>query len=137
MARSSEPAGQWRHRLSPALLRPIYSIISNPAYGGAYAYGKTRAVAGYDGAHVRSASRRRPRTEWLALKPRAHEGYVDWGRAEAIRLMVRDNVPTSRHHGAPKHGDALLAGLLRCRRCGRKPSARGASMTPPISLTAW
>ena len=28
----------------------IYSIISNPAYGGAYAYGKTRAVAGYDGA---------------------------------------------------------------------------------------
>src|SRR4051794_12913202 len=23
-------------------------------------------------------------------------------------------------HGAPKHGAALLAGLLRCRRCGRK-----------------
>ena len=71
----------------------IYSIISNPAYGGAYAYGKTRAVAGYDGAHVRSASRRRPRTEWLALKLGAHEGYVDWERAEAIRRMVRDNVP--------------------------------------------
>jgi len=34
--------------------------------------------------------------------------------------MVSDNMPTSRHHGAPKHGDALLAGLLRCRRCGRK-----------------
>ena len=102
----------------------IYSIISNPAYGGAYAYGKTRAVAGYDGAHVRSASRRRPRTEWLALKPGAHEGYVDWERAEAIRRMVRDNAPTSRHHGAPKHGDALLAGLLRCRRCGRKLTSR-------------
>ena len=38
--------------------------------------------------------------------------------------MVSDNVPTSRHHGAPKHGDALLAGLLRCRRCGRKLTAR-------------
>ena len=98
----------------------IYSIISNPAYGGAYAYGKTRAVTGYDGTRVRVTSRTRPRTEWLALKPGAHEGYVDWERAEAIRRMISDNVPTSRHHGAPKHGNALLAGLLRCRRCGRK-----------------
>ena len=38
-------------------------------------HGKTRAVTGYDGTRVRSASRRRPRTEWLALKPGAHEGY--------------------------------------------------------------
>ena len=38
--------------------------------------------------------------------------------------MVSDNIPTSRHHGAPKHGDALLAGLLRCRRCGRKLTLR-------------
>jgi DNA invertase Pin-like site-specific DNA recombinase len=98
----------------------IYSIISNPAYGGAYAYGKTRAVTGYDGTRVRVANRRRPRIEWLALKPGAHEGYVDWERAEAIRRMISDNIPTSRHHGAPKHGDALLAGLLRCHRCGRK-----------------
>ena len=33
---------------------------------------------------------------------------------ETIRNMVSSNVPTSRHHGAPKHGEALLAGLLRC-----------------------
>ncbi|UCI31815.1 zinc ribbon domain-containing protein [Mesorhizobium sp. B4-1-4] len=38
--------------------------------------------------------------------------------------MVSDNVPTSRHHGAPKHGEALLAGLVRCRRCGRKLTVR-------------
>ena len=38
--------------------------------------------------------------------------------------MVSDNVPTGRHHGAPKHGDALLAGLVRCRRCGRKLTVR-------------
>jgi hypothetical protein len=102
----------------------IYSIISNPAYGGTYAYGKTRAVTGYDGARVQVTSRARPRSEWLALKPGAHEGYVDWERAEAIRRMVSDNIPTSRHHGAPKHGDALLAGLVRCGRCGRKLVAR-------------
>ncbi|WP_245456685.1 zinc ribbon domain-containing protein [Rhizobium hidalgonense] len=38
--------------------------------------------------------------------------------------MVSDNVPASRHHGAPKHGDALLAGLFRCKRCGRKLTVR-------------
>jgi len=102
----------------------IHRMITNPAYGGAYAYGKTRAVTGYDGSGMRVKNRRKPRSEWLALKPGAHEGYVDWDRAEAIRKMVSDNVPTSRHHGAPKHGDALLAGLVRCRRCGRKLTVR-------------
>jgi hypothetical protein len=38
--------------------------------------------------------------------------------------MVSDNMPTGRHHEAPKHGDALLAGLVRCRRCGRKLTVR-------------
>ncbi len=49
-----------------------------------------------------ASSRLKPRGEWLALKPGAHEGYVSWERAEAIRAMVNDNVPASRHHGAPK-----------------------------------
>ena len=102
----------------------IHRMITNPVYGGAYAYGKTRAVAGYDGSTMRVRSRSKPRDEWLVLKPGAHEGYVDWDRAEAIRKMVSNNVPTSRHHGAPKHGDALLAGLVRCRRCGRKLTVR-------------
>jgi DNA invertase Pin-like site-specific DNA recombinase len=102
----------------------IYRVISNPAYGGAYAYGRTGAAVCYDGAGARSGSRRKPRSEWLALRPGAHEGYLDWERAEAIRGMVSDNMPASRHHGAAKHGDALLAGLLRCRRCGRKLTVR-------------
>jgi hypothetical protein len=93
-------------------------------YGGAYAYGRTGVAAQYGSSGVRTRSRRKPRGEWLALQPGAHEGYVDWERAEAIRRMVSDNIPTSRHHGAPKHGDALLAGLVRCRRCGRKLTVR-------------
>ena len=56
--------------------------------------------------------------------PNAHEGYVSWERAEAIRAMVSSNVPSCRHHGAPKHGGALLAGLIRCHRCGRKLTLR-------------
>jgi hypothetical protein len=57
------------------------------------------------------------------LKPGAHQGYVDWDRAEAIRAMVSENVPASTR-GAPKLGAALLSGLLRCRRCGRKLSVQ-------------
>ena len=69
--------------------------------------------------------RRRARADWLCLKPGAHEGYVSWERFEAIRTMAsNNNVSTSRHRGAPKHGDALLAGLIRCRRCGRKLTLR-------------
>jgi DNA invertase Pin-like site-specific DNA recombinase len=108
--------------------RPNYSaihrMIENPVYGGAYAYGKTAVGAGYNAHGVSMKIRRKARSDWLALMPNAHEGYVSWERAEAIRTMVSSNVPTGRHHGAPKHGDALLAGLIRCNRCGRKLTLR-------------
>ncbi len=117
-----------RHNGEVTWRRPSYAtihrMIENPIYGGAYAYGKTCAATGYDDAGIQIKSRRKPRGEWLALMPGRHEGYVDWEKAEAIRRMVSDNIPTSRHHGAPKHGDALLAGLVRCRRCGRKLTVR-------------
>ena len=103
----------------------IYSIISNPAYGGAYAYGKTRAVAGYDGARVRSASRRKAARRMAGADARRPRGLRRTGSGPRRSAgWSADNVPTSRHHGAPKHGDALLAGLLRCRRCGRKLTLR-------------
>ena len=102
----------------------IHRMIENPIYGGAYAYGKTAVAANYGNLAVGVRVRRKARADWLALMPNAHEGYVSWEKAETIRRMVSDNVPTSRHHGAPKHGDALLAGLIRCRRCGRKLTLR-------------
>jgi hypothetical protein len=74
-------------------------------YGGAYAYGKTAVAAGYDAAGVGAMIRRKPRSDWLALMPNAHEGYVSWEKFEAIRKMISGNIPTSRHHGAPKHGE--------------------------------
>src|ERR1700738_2809737 len=108
--------------------RPSYSaihrIIENPVYGGAYAYGKTAVAAGYSAEGVSVKIRRKTRSEWLALEPNNHERYVSWERVGAVRAMVRSNVPTGRHHGAPKHGDALLAGLIRCKRCGRKLTLR-------------
>jgi DNA invertase Pin-like site-specific DNA recombinase len=110
----------------------IHRIITNPIYGGAYAYGKTAASIHYDGIVGRRKTRVKARNEWLALHLGAHEGYVDWERAEAIRRMVSDNIPTSRHHGAAKRGDALLAGLVRCRQCGRKFTLRYSGPTNNI-----
>lgn len=108
--------------------RPSYStihrMIENPIYGGAYAYGKTAVAVGYGINGANAKMRRKARSDWLALMPNSHEGYVSWEKAEAIRTMVNNNLPTSRHHGAPKHGDALLAGMIRCRRCGRKLTLR-------------
>jgi len=104
--------------------RPRYStlhnIVTNPTYGGAYAYGKTGPVVRYNGPVARPGVRRKPREDWLTLQPGVHEGYVDWQRAESIRKMVSENAPSGGYRGAPKHGAALLAGLLRCRRCGQK-----------------
>ena len=113
-------ATTWR----PPTYATLHRMIENPVYGGAYAYGRTGVAAGYSAGGVGAKARRKPRGEWLALKPDAHEGYVSWERFEAIRAMVSSNIPTSRHHGAPKHGEALLAGLIRCRRCGRKLTLR-------------
>ena len=110
----------WR-RPSYAL---VYRILTNPVYGGAYAYGKTEATSRYEGAVPRRGTRRKPRHEWLALHPGAHEGYVDWAQSETIRRMIADNLSGRERHGAVKRGASLLAGLLRCRRCGRKLTIR-------------
>src|ERR1700676_536770 len=101
----------WRRPSYPT----IHRIIENPVYGGAYAYGKTAVAAGYTAEGVSVKIRRKRRNEWLTLKPKTHDGYVSWERVEAIRAMVSSNVATGGHHGAPKHGDTLLAVFFRCK----------------------
>src|SRR6266704_910436 len=63
----------------------------------------------------------------LELPTKQSNGHTVWRRTSYATLhtmVANNNVPTSRHHGAPKHGEALLAGLIRCRRCGRKLTLR-------------
>ena len=47
----------------------VYRLLTNPIYGGAYAYGKSRSEPYYEGSVPRRAIRRKPREEWLALLP--------------------------------------------------------------------
>jgi DNA invertase Pin-like site-specific DNA recombinase len=120
------PARPWNRDL--VWKRPsyatVYRLLTNPIYGGAYAYGKTGTRSQYEATAPRRGIRRKPREEWLALLPGAHEGYVDWSRSEAIRKMIADNLCGGERGGAVKRGAALLTGLLRCRCCGRKMTVR-------------
>ena len=104
--------------------RPIYAtlqrVLTNPIYGGTYAYGKTEATLSYTNGQSRKGHRRRPQGQWLALIPNAHEGYIGWEEFQAIQKILADNVQGWGRRGAVKNGVALLTGLLRCRRCGRK-----------------
>jgi DNA invertase Pin-like site-specific DNA recombinase len=104
--------------------RPAYSgihrILTNPAYGGAYAYGKTESRTTYEDGISRVRIRRRPRGEWVALIPRTHEGYVKWETFERIQEVIFGNrLSGCEPSGVVRRGRGLLAGVLRCARCGR------------------
>jgi Recombinase/Recombinase zinc beta ribbon domain len=104
--------------------RSVYRLITSPVYGGAYAYGKTEHLLRYEDREPRHRARQKPREEWLALIPHAHEGYVSWEESESIRQAIRENAIGAEQPGAAKNGIGLLTGLLRCRRCGRKLTIR-------------
>lgn len=104
--------------------RTVYRLLTSPVYGGAYAYGKTEQRVRYEHGTPHRTSHRKPREQWLALIPEAHEGYVAWAEFEHIRQAIAANNLRTHEVGAPKRGAALLAGLLRCRRCGRKLTVR-------------
>src|SRR5262249_19676980 len=63
----------------------VYRLLTNPAYGGAYAYGKTEATAHYHEGKPRKAIRHKPPHQWLALLPNAHEGYISWQEYQRIQ----------------------------------------------------
>jgi DNA invertase Pin-like site-specific DNA recombinase len=98
----------------------IYAMLTNPAYAGAYAYGKTEHSMQYEQGQPRRRSRRKPRQQWWALIRDTHEGYISWKEFEEIQHIMTNNAHLGDRSGAVKQGSALMAGLLRCRRCGRK-----------------
>jgi DNA invertase Pin-like site-specific DNA recombinase len=116
------PRGETRWKRP--VYRSMHRMLTSPVYGGAYAYGKTEHLTGYDGGRPRHVCRRKPRDQWLALIPGAHEGYVSWEEFERIVCAIRENMQGEQQRGAVRNGQALLSGLLRCSRCGRKLTVR-------------
>jgi DNA invertase Pin-like site-specific DNA recombinase len=107
---------------------PVYSTIknflSNPIYAGAYAFGRDRTETYVDAGRVRKRIKTDlPQVQWQVLLKDHHEGYITWQQYEDNRRKLIENSAMSgfiRGHGAPRKGPCLLAGLLRCSRCGRK-----------------
>ncbi len=106
--------------------RPSYrrflEVLKNPMYAGAYAYGKTAVVTEAPDGQPRKRSKRKPRNEWSVLIENHHEGFITWDTYQRIDKMLSGNNSrlSAPGPGAAKNGPALLAGLLRCRCCGRK-----------------
>lgn len=102
--------------------RRVLRILTNPMYGGAYAYGKTSTITEAREGQPRKRIVTKPRSKWSVLLLGHHEGYVNWEVYERIQQVLTSNSCRygNLHAGVIKRGPALLGGLLRCRRCGRK-----------------
>ncbi len=106
---------------------PVYStihkLLTNPIYGGAYAFGRTGSRITVE--NGRKRVRRglyREREQWDVLIVDHHEGYVSWAEYERNQRVIADNATRAGlvARGAVRRGDGLLAGLLRCGHCGRR-----------------
>ena len=107
----------WRQPTVGRILR----ILKNPAYAGAFAYGRTR-VRYEDGV----PTKRRdciPVDQWKALVKNKYPAYVSWNDFERIAAMLRDNHSEylrKKSRGVARDGKALLQGIVSCGHCGLK-----------------
>jgi excisionase family DNA binding protein len=103
--------------------RAIYHILMNPIYAGAYVFGRRETVVKIENGRKRIIHRmRRSWTEWDVLIKEHHEGYISWEEFERNQRLMADNTNRKSNlgRGSIRRGDALLAGLFRCARCGRR-----------------
>ncbi len=107
----------------PARYHAVLSVLKNPAYAGAYAYGRSKTVVRLDAGEKRVQRQvQRRREDWTVLILDHHEGYIDWDVYQSNQTMIahNDNARGNAVRGSIQHGEALLAGLLRCGHCGAK-----------------
>jgi len=114
--------GQRRIRWARASYGAVHDMLTNPAYAGAFVFGRQRVVKRLDEhGEVRVGRVDVPIEEWSVCLPDHHPGYVSWDAYLATRERLRANMrPRGEGGGAAREGGALLQGLVRCGRCGRK-----------------
>ncbi len=99
----------------------IYEILHNPAYAGAFVYGRHRRHPdSRPGQHAPRVNC--PQEEWVAIRRDAYPAYLSWEDFVANQARLRDNGNRYRERtrGAARNGRALLAGLVTCGKCGRQ-----------------
>ena len=82
---------------TPIRYNKVLSVLSNPFYAGAYAYGKSRKQTEIVSGQVHTRYQRHiPMEEWEVLLKDHHEGYIDWLEYERNRAQLAANT-----HGTP------------------------------------
>src|SRR5919204_5889557 len=100
----------------------VLGVLSNPAYAGAYVFGRyrTQRVVAPDGS-VRETMREQPRADWGVVIQDHHPGYISWEQYVLNQQRLAANATRS---GArpPREGAALCQGIVYCGSCGRAMS---------------
>ena len=114
--------GQRRIRWARPSYGAVHDFLTNPAYAGAFVFGRHRTEKRLDAeGRVRAKTVEVPLEEWSVCLPEHHPGYVSWPEYLQTRERLRANVrPRGEGGGAAREGAALLQGLARCGRCGRR-----------------
>jgi DNA invertase Pin-like site-specific DNA recombinase len=104
----------------PLSLGRACSVMHNPWYAGAYAFGRSRSRKQPDG---RYQYQRLPRDQWHVLIRDAHPGYISWQEYERYEQQLRGSAKAlgfERNAGPPREGPALLQGHAVCGLCGSR-----------------
>ena len=107
---------------TPVRYRNVISVLKNPFYAGAYAYGKgEKRTEIVDGRARKSYGHPKRLEDWDVLIKDHHQGYIDWPAFERNQKQLAVNA-YGMLGGAKsgRGGRALLAGMLSCGRCGRR-----------------
>jgi DNA invertase Pin-like site-specific DNA recombinase len=102
-------------------LASLGAMVKNPAYAGAFVYGRTRSLRDENTGKLRQ--RGLPRSQWRILVPDRYPAYISWETYERMQQLLRDNYAEydrNKSRGIPREGEALLHGLLYCGECGHK-----------------
>lgn len=102
----------------------IYDVLKNPFYAGAYVYGRRETRTRLDSDQIKkSKGHMKEMKDWEIIIDDNHKGYISWDEyLKNQKIMNENNARTSGWgtRGKPLKGRGLIAGLLRCKRCGRK-----------------
>ena len=100
----------------------ILQILKNPAYAGAFVYGRTRSIR-KDPASPHTKPVRLPMDQWKIRVNDVYPAYISWETFEQIQQMLLDNYAAydrNKSRGVPRDGAALLHGIVYCGECGHK-----------------
>jgi hypothetical protein len=100
----------------------ILQILKNPAYAGAFVYGKTRSIR-KDPTSPHTQEVRLPMDQWKIRVNDVYPAYISWETFEQIQQMLLDNYAAydrNKSRGVPRDGAALLHGMVYCGECGHK-----------------